>query len=368
MERENIDLFIKNTNQEANSMVPRPKKNIFRPNFDEALSYTAYSANTYKALQYKIYSLSSSSRIISLVKSNSEVDEEPNNLIAENMKSKSEEDAEKDGSQFKMARSGFENLVLTDKRSKFPKRLVVSNPFFYKSLESYGFIAYCQDTQKWLCVKRFRSAGYILSMRGSYREAEISILLKDFSVTEQNILLHILESEKCDEFPYYYIKDFVHNSDKCIPKTILDTINYSRERLIRYRETFLDLLRKTKPLPDTEWMWPKGRLNGTMEKPLDCAIREFYEETGIRITDRKYENNFIINSTPILEKYQGLTGRFYATQCWLLIFRSEIAPPKITKPGEIGDCKWMTEEEAKNKLSESKYFMLLKAKMLSSRY
>ncbi len=368
MERENIDLFIKNNNQEPNTKVPTSKENIFKPNFNESLYYTGYPLNTYKALQYKIYSHPSLGKIITSLELNTQINKEQNNLMEANMKSKSEEDAEKDGSQFKMARSGFEDLVLTDKKPKLPKRLVVSNPFFYKSLESYGFIAYCLDTQKWLCVKRFRSAGYILTMRGSYREAEISILLKDFSVTERNTLLHILESEKCDEFPNYYIKDFVHNSDKSIPKTILDTINYSRERLIRYREVFLDILNKTKPLSDTEWMWPKGRLNGTTEKPLDCAIREFYEETGIRITDRKYENNFIINSTSILEKYQGLTGRFYATQCWLLIFRSEIAPPKITKPGEIGDCKWMTEEEAKNKLSESKYFMLLKAKMLASRY
>ena len=41
---------------------------------------------------------------------------------------------------------------------------------------------------------------------------------------------------------------------------------------------------------ETEWEFPKGRRN-QKEKDLDCALREFEEETGIHQTDIKIVEN-----------------------------------------------------------------------------
>jgi 8-oxo-dGTP pyrophosphatase MutT (NUDIX family) len=55
----------------------------------------------------------------------------------------------------------------------------------------------------------------------------------------------------------------------------------------------ISLLNSTNNSVETLWEPPKGRLASLHEKPLNCAVREFYEETGITPLD--YE---IVEFTP----------------------------------------------------------------------
>ncbi len=56
----------------------------------------------------------------------------------------------------------------------------------------------------------------------------------------------------------------------------------------------------------TEWGIPKGRKKYG-ESDLECALREFYEETQINITDIKVLDNI----DPVIEIMQGTDGKKY---------------------------------------------------------
>jgi 8-oxo-dGTP pyrophosphatase MutT (NUDIX family) len=109
------------------------------------------------------------------------------------------------------------------------------------------------------------------------------------------------------------------------------------------------------------WLWPKGRLASNFELPFHCALREFNEETGVMIG----ADQSLVSSTPLIESFRGNNGRTYETHCWIYIFPEETALPDIEdlqSPGEIGERKWVSEEEAKILLRESKFLMLQDAK------
>jgi ADP-ribose pyrophosphatase YjhB (NUDIX family) len=67
------------------------------------------------------------------------------------------------------------------------------------------------------------------------------------------------------------------------------------------------IVKNTKPKFNTpEWGFPKGRRN-YHEKNVDCAHREFYEETSY--TNEEY--NLLNNVTPINEIFNGTNGILY---------------------------------------------------------
>ncbi len=255
-------------------------------------------------------------------------------------------------------------MALSAGAERFPNRLILQNPFFYNSLVSYGLVGYCIETNRWLCVKRYRSAGYILCMRGSYRLAEIGTLVADLSIEEHKIFSDILSTEDCRKYNNYYLHDFYVKNE--ISNSVKATMDYARYRFSIYRNYFLRAITAINPQSDNEWMWPKGRLNPN-EIPINCAIREFYEETGIdlRCISR---NEYTILKPQLSETFRGLTGRQYDTKFWILLLNKEIKPPEITRPGEIGQRKWFTEDEAKIHLSASKYEVLRDSKKIIQEY
>jgi 8-oxo-dGTP pyrophosphatase MutT (NUDIX family) len=95
---------------------------------------------------------------------------------------------------------------------------------------------------------------------------------------------------------------------------------------------------------EPEWGFPKGRRSST-ETELTCALRETYEEAGVRREDLN-----IMDDEPLLEEYRGSNGISYRHRYWLaeapatLVVRMD--PMNVDQQREISDVRWCDFDEA----------------------
>ena len=88
---------------------------------------------------------------------------------------------------------------------------------------------------------------------------------------------------------------------------------------------------------EPEWGFPKGRRN-LKESDLDCALREFQEETNI-----KKNQITILNITPVIEYFKGTNNINYKHIYYFAICNANINFNKKNKYqySEISDIAWM---------------------------
>lgn len=242
----------------------------------------------------------------------------------------------------------------------FPNRIILQSPFVDKTLVSYGIIAFAQDTSRWLLVRRRHSPDFIFFMRGSYRKSEIPRLLLGCSSLELSKLNDILQG----------FTTFEHVFHETISNFRRD-FEYANERFQDSLPSLRLVLPRISGESTTEWLWPKGRLHARYETPYVCAVREFCEETGLSIgnksTYRDSESPYLASTKSITESFRSNNGYIYETRCWVYIFPYEITTPAIDNldsPGEIGECRWVSEDEAASLLKSNKYDVLKEAKSI----
>ena len=108
---------------------------------------------------------------------------------------------------------------------------------------------------------------------------------------------------------------------------------------------------------ENPWGFPKGRKH-ISESELNCALREFEEETNISHHDVKFDDQ-----DPYEEQYTGSDGKSYRTVFYLACIkytpnfelqscRSNIRKYCISE--EISDLRWFSYDEAMAKISEEK--------------
>ena len=251
--------------------------------------------------------------------------------------------------------SALENKVKnTTGYSQLPNRLILNSPFNEKPKVSYGIIAYALNTGRFLLVRRLYSPEYIFLIRGSYRLSEIRRLLVGMSSEELNKIRDILKDPTLFEGIYR----------NTICSNIKD-IAYPQLRFIESMATLKTEIQHVKGQTTTEYLFPKGRTFNNLEPVLSCAIREFEEEAGIRITTQ-----ILVSPKPVVESFRSINGHVYETRSWIFLFPKEIEPPVIPSdsgPGEIGHRSWMNEEQAFNVLRESRMKVLrIASKMIQS--
>ena len=111
-------------------------------------------------------------------------------------------------------------------------------------------------------------------------------------------------------------------------------------------ETLLDTYPSIYTEP--EWGFPKGRRN-YKEKDLECALREFEEETGYN------KNNLIIikNLNPFEEIFTGSNLKSYKHKYFLTKIEVNDSLIDTTyQKSEIGDMKWFSYEECLEKIRD----------------
>ena len=190
-----------------------------------------------------------------------------------------------------------------------------------------------KDIVKVLLIMRKHSLGYTEFVRGRYAVANpshIAFLFKQMTPAE-------LDKIKNNDFDYLW-------SDMwSLRKPIIKHEEYimSREKYMALSEMapirLSDFLKNT--TPDNiypEWGIPKGRRERD-ESDINCALREFKEETGYTHDD------FILfeNIEPLVEDLIGTNGLKYRHVYFIALLTTQVQPTRsddnLTQRQEIGD-------------------------------
>ena len=212
-------------------------------------------------------------------------------------------------------------------------------------ITSYGIIAFTTTETgiKFLMIRRKDSFGYIDFLRGKY------------IINNKHQLQHIFNEMSVSE------KSYIENNNF---ETLWNTMWGETSNLYQYKNEELNSKKKFELLKngimvndeiislkylidnsntswvDPEWEFPKGRRN-YQEKDLDCAIREFEEETGY-----SYENIHIIeNLIPFEEIFIGSNHKSYKHKYFLAYMDKYRDIPENYQKSEVSKLEWKTIDE-----------------------
>jgi 8-oxo-dGTP pyrophosphatase MutT (NUDIX family) len=217
---------------------------------------------------------------------------------------------------------------------------------------SYGVIAfsYFNNVLKFLMIRRKDSFGFIDFIRGKYNENniyQIQNIIDEMSNQEKEKLLtskfdSLLKEMWGDTQITHnnHHKNEVHGS--CKKFDLLKNGLTNGDSVV----TLNDMINKsTTSWDETEWEFPKGRKN-FKEKDLECAVREFEEETGIKSDDI----NIVENVLPFEETFIGTNQKAYKHKYFLAYIENiDIELTKFQK-SEVSCLEWKTFEECINSI------------------
>jgi 8-oxo-dGTP pyrophosphatase MutT (NUDIX family) len=217
---------------------------------------------------------------------------------------------------------------------------------FIKDESELNKICTYMNSIKFLLIRRKHSLGFVEFMRGRYSKDHISGIISLF----QQMTPSEIKTLECYDFEKLWI-DFWNLKDE-------QKLTFNRKEYLESKEKFDALKNKINTeLPLSfyinnvepfyiypEWGFPKGRkMRG--ESDIDCAVREFSEETCYDKNDIK----ILINVKPIIENIIGTNGVNYRHIYYLAEDISNKSPTmNDNNNSEIGDIGYFTYEEALN--------------------
>jgi 8-oxo-dGTP pyrophosphatase MutT (NUDIX family) len=183
-------------------------------------------------------------------------------------------------------------------------------------ITSYGVIAFRATNSgiQYLMLRRKDSFGYIDFIRGKYSPyniSQIQDIVNEMSIDEKQRIL----TEPFDILWKNMWGDITTTQYKVEENASMKKMETIREGVTVNGEfTSLDQIIQNSNTNwiETEWEFPKGRRN-YKEKDLDCALREFQEETGIlssRLT-------IVENVLPFEETFIGTNHKSYKHKYFL---------------------------------------------------
>jgi len=190
-------------------------------------------------------------------------------------------------------------------------------------ITSYGIIAFRGGLEgiEYLMIRRKNSFGFIDFMRGKYSPynlTQLKTMVDEMSLGEKEQILTLsFEKLWTDMWGETNIGNNHYKNEEISSKkkfellkegVIIDNVNYTLDDIVK--------LSNTKWL-ETEWEFPKGRRN-QKEKDLECALREFEEETGI------LQNKITIIENLMLfeEMFIGSNHKAYKHKYFLALFNN----------------------------------------------
>ena len=227
-----------------------------------------------------------------------------------------------------------------------------------KQIEKF---CYYKNKVLFLMVSRRFSVGFIDFIRGKYSVYDSNSIIKLFEHMTPQEILYIRDHQYDDILCYFLNKhdesredmlnkiyEGKYSSEYCearVKFNILVEANGNNEKNIPWNMAFYIMNVKPK-WKHPEWGFPKGRRDRNTEENLNCACREFEEETGY-----KKENYHILNKIEPIEEYLlGTNGVNYKHVYYLSIDTADIGPDKQQfsefDSHEIGEVRWFTFDEA----------------------
>lgn len=198
-----------------------------------------------------------------------------------------------------------------------------------------------KDKIKFLFIRRKQSLAYIEFVKGRYDENDCEDICNLFKLMSPEEINFIKENDYKTLWSSLW-KTNIHFDEEF--ESVKNKCEYIKNN------GFYHIAINTKPLYlEPEWGFPKGKRN-KKEKDIDCAVREFHEETGLSSNDYK----LLYNIDPINEKFNGTNGVPYKHIYYVGIDNSNkdlsINQDNYHQSNEIGDIKWLTYDEAVNKI------------------
>tara|TARA_X000000368_G_scaffold416523_1_gene410651 strand:- start:11 stop:802 length:792 start_codon:yes stop_codon:yes gene_type:complete len=210
-----------------------------------------------------------------------------------------------------------------------------------KPIISTGIINFKKDNENiyFLLICRKDTLGYVDFLRGKYSLNDKTQLLNLFNE------MTVMEKQKIinNNFNFLWSElwgNFVGNQYKSEEKNSKEKFNKLKNNDMENLN--LDILIKESHTKwDTpEWGFPKGRRNNG-ENDINCAIREYMEETG----HPKQSFEIIQNILPFEEIFTGSNYKSYKHKYYLAVNKKNVSNEYFQK-SEVSDMKWLTLEES----------------------
>ena len=235
------------------------------------------------------------------------------------------------------------NLNHLDFNNYVSNKYIKIDDYNFENLSNLNKINLFKDKIYFLLIRRKHSLNYVEFIRGKYDKNNLNKLIECFELMSKKEI----ENIKNNDFEFLWDDLWKETSKN---KMYQKEFKKSKKLFNNLKEeNILEKLLEINPLYDTpEWGIPKGRRN-YFEKNIECAIREFNEETTMK------ENNYVIlkNLYSVQENYKGTNNLNYKHIYYLSISDSdnEVNCNNIqSSNNEIGDIGWFTWDEAIKKI------------------
>jgi 8-oxo-dGTP pyrophosphatase MutT (NUDIX family) len=235
------------------------------------------------------------------------------------------------------------------------KRKIKRRPFIKRSLSlhrtvpitSYGIILYTieEDNIYFLLAQRRDTIAYVDFLRGGFHSGN---LYEYFRLMTENERQRLSKYDFDDLWGDLWINhdSKLYRQEYRKAKKIFSLI---QSRIPHYLETI------ESETPEPQWGFPKGKKH-IQEREIDCAIREFIEETKMNMNDIE-----IRKTSPMVEVFQGFNRKVYKTIYYVAeakernpikyiqLFQNPLRQNTVSE--EIGEMKWLPLIDAKELLN-----------------
>jgi 8-oxo-dGTP pyrophosphatase MutT (NUDIX family) len=210
---------------------------------------------------------------------------------------------------------------------------------------SYGIILFTCDENnnyKYLMIRRKDSFGFIDLIRGkyiSYNINQIQNIVNEMSNYEKERVMTVtfdkLWKEMWSNTPISHYKNEESSSYKKF-ESLKNGLNIGDKTINIY-----DIINNSHTdWDETEWEFPKGRKN-FKEKDLECALREFEEETGISSELISVTENIL----PFEETFIGTNHKAYKHKYFLAYISNSSVDLNNFQKTEVSKLEWKTYDE-----------------------
>lgn len=210
---------------------------------------------------------------------------------------------------------------------------------------SSGIICWKYDKQYKVLIERKRCTyAFVEFVRGHYdpnNDRRLKYLLNNMTVNEKIDILSL-------DFGILWQRIWLYNPDQ-----IYVVCKTYKKKANKFYTTFVadggvrlrNLLNGTSNVEST-WEFPKGRKKSNSELDIDCAIREFGEETGIKKSSYK----ILFDIDPIVHSHADQYVNYISIYYSALVKPGTVCNPKISfeckdQLSEVDALRWATINE-----------------------
>jgi len=195
-------------------------------------------------------------------------------------------------------------------------------------------------------IKRKHSLGFVEFMRGKYPLYNYKYIVNIFNEMSNDEKKKIKNSTFSELWNYLWGEQIgiQYRGEEKVSKEKFEAMKEGIEAKKSYNlEQIIETCNND--WNDTEWGFPKGRRN-FQEKDLNCALREFEEETGYLKSNIKLVQNII----PYEEIFTGSNMKSYKHKYFIGHIDSSINKTNDFQETEVSEIKWCNYDECIQKI------------------